>query len=236
MDYNEVIQNADFHGATSIKMQAINLHNSIGKCMTMCEDRLEKMEVESLNTTPSGKVEYDICKDMLSCYTDLYNTKVRNKRELEDLEWLFNKGKLRDKEEVEERYNLRKKQEYMDQYYPGERALTSMEEYEVEDLFRPLILFVTVLLAEVLICLLTNDYSSTKDYAIAITIASVFTFFPAYLIIKGICLAIEWVKEHALFKSARNNGYTPPLNKGLIATSAVYAFTVAKAFGKSKKK
>ena len=246
MDYNEVKDNAKFHGSTALEMKKAKLYGEIDKCLSACERKIEVIEDSGLSTSPTGKAQLEIYTDMASCYTDLLNTSVKNRKELEDLEWLFNGGKLREEEEIQKRYRLRKTEEYMETQYVCDRYNTSMYEIDVESLTKPLMIFLTFFIIQLFVMFMERIdpwYASWRpcevdvhDYALLYVIGWPFAFIPAYVIVKGLEVLLEGMAEWKLFKKTSEAGGKASVSPGVIANAAVYGIVLAKVFKKGKKR
>ena len=246
MDYNEVKDNARFHGSTALEMKKAKLYGEIDKCLSACERKIEVIEDSGLSTTPTGKAQLEIYKDMADCYTDLLNTSARNRKELEDLEWLFNGGKLREEEEIQKRYRLRKTEEYMETQYVCDRYNTTMYEADVESLTRPLIVFLTFFILQLFATFMERlNYSyfpgmvytvDVHDYAVLYVIGWPFAFIPAYVIVKGLEVLLKGMAEWKLFKKTSEAGGKASVSPGVIANAAIYGIVLAKVFKKGKKR
>jgi hypothetical protein len=129
MNTEELRDDAKFYGETAFEMKRQHLYGQIKKALERCEASIEEMEISGRNTTHDGKQEYRLLKHMSKCYAKLFNEDIKNKKDLEKVEWLFNGGKLRSEEEVDGMAEKMKQEKYYNEVYlPTEYAMSELQD------------------------------------------------------------------------------------------------------------
>ena len=224
-------------------MKRQHLYGQIKKALERCEASIEEMEISGRNTTHDGKQEYRLLKHMSKCYAKLFNEDIKNKKDLEKVEWLFNGGKLRSEEEVDGMAEKMKQEKYYNEVYlPTEYAMSELQD-EVSSLTTWGGIALGLSLAAAFV-FLRDDLlmiDSIKEIAecYGSFVWNVYAIPIGLLIAKGIGLIVEAIIEIKLQRMAHKAGVKKRIGASVLAETAMLgaaALGVRGMFKSGKKK